>query len=210
MDAGLTDAGLTMDAIDAMEFFRRSAGQWQSQRTTHHLPFRRAESGSSSIRVQPLEADDPQIIEICKMHDFDPARAIGGAHVTWNGSMDWDKEDEDHEGSTVFALVPDADNPRAGSLLRERGYAEITPVVGRYLMDEENGLVLTTEYETMSSVERFWFMGPNLRLRSSTVKRFGGLSTSSFCAETRVLPQAAAPDSEKSWEETALYSSLGW
>ncbi len=196
--------------MDAMEFFRRSAGQWQSQRTTHHLPFRRAESGSSSIRVKSLEADDPQIVEICKMHDFDPAKTIGGAHVTWNGSMDWDKEDEDHEGSTVFALVPDEDNPKEGSLLRERGYAEIAPVVGRYLIDEEEGLVLTTEYDTMSSTERFWFMGPNLRLRSSTVKRFGGLSTSSFCAETRVDDVSETPEAEKAWEETALYSSLGW
>ena len=196
--------------MDAMEFFRRSEGQWQSQRTTHHLPFRRAESGSSSIRVKALGADDPQVIKICEMHEFDPATTIGGAYVTWNGSMDWDKEDEDHEGSTVFALVPDEGNPSAGSLLREQGYAEITPVVGRYLIDEEDGLVLTTEYETMSSTERFWFKGPNLRLRSSTVKRFGGLSTSSFCAETRVLDEAAAPENGKSWEETALYSSLGW
>ncbi len=196
--------------MDAMEFFRRSAGQWQSQRTTHHLPFRRAESGSSSILVKALEPQDPRVIEICQMHEFDPSRAIGGAYVTWNGSMEWDKDTEDHEGSTVFALVPDEGNPREGSLLRERGYAEIAPVVGRYLLDDEDGLVLTTEYETMSSVERFWFMGPNLRLRSSTVKRFGGLSTSSFCAETRVAEANSSERTEKSWEETALYSSLGW
>jgi len=35
-----------MDSLkDAKEFFKLSSGQWKSQRTTHHLPFRRAESG---------------------------------------------------------------------------------------------------------------------------------------------------------------------
>jgi hypothetical protein len=55
-------------------------------------------------------------------------------------------------------------------------------------MDQDDGLVMFTDYETMSSVERFWFADANVRLRSSTVKRFGGFSTASFCAETRVDP----------------------
>jgi hypothetical protein len=53
-------------------------------------------------------------------------------------------------------------------------------------MDERDGLLLTTAYETMSSLERFWFPNPNLRLRTSTVE---GLSnTASFCMESRCLP----------------------
>ncbi|NEO00234.1 MAG: phycobiliprotein lyase, partial [Moorea sp. SIO3I7] len=31
--------------MDAMEFFQLSAGNWRSQRTTHHLAFRQAEKG---------------------------------------------------------------------------------------------------------------------------------------------------------------------
>lgn len=200
-----------MAILDAMEFFQRSAGRWKSQRTTHHLPFRRAESGSSAIQVETLDAADSKVIEICKMHEIDPALTIGGAHVTWNGEMEWDREgEEEHSGETVFALVPDEDNPRQGRLLRERGYAEITPVVGRFELDDEDGLVLTTDYETMSATERFWFAGPNLRLRSSTVTRFGGLSTASFCAETRLEDDEVQAEAEKSWQDTALYSSLGW
>jgi hypothetical protein len=172
---------------DAKEFFQHSAGNWRSQRTTHHLPFRRAESGGSEIYVEFLEAEDSKIIEICQIHDVDPQTAIGGAFVSWDGSMAWDKEDENHEGTTVFALIPDTADPRKGKLLRERGYAEIVPVAGEYAMDEEDALVLITEYETMSIIERFWFVNPNLRLRSSTVKRFGGFNTATFCAEARVL-----------------------
>ncbi len=193
---------------DAKEFFQQSAGQWRSQRTTHHLPFRRAESGGSDINVEFLDADDRKIAAICQMHDEDPKRAIGGAFVSWDGSMAWDKENEDHKGTTVFALIPDPDNSRKGKLLRERGYAEIVPVAGKYHMDEEDGLVLITEYETMSIIERFWFVNPDLRLRSSTVKRFGGFNTATFCAESRVTTEGATPKSENS--NTEAFAISGW
>ena len=191
---------MTMNSIkDAKEFFQQSAGKWRSQRTTHHLPFRRAESGGSDIDVQFLDANDQKIAAICEMHDVDPQTAIGGAFVSWDGSMAWDKDNEDHKGTTVFALIPEADNPRKGKLLRERGYAEIVPVAGEYHMDEEDGLILITEYETMSIIERFWFVSPDLRLRSSTVKRFGGFNTATFCAESRMKetdePELAAENS---------------
>lgn len=190
-----------------MEFFRQSAGQWRSQRTTHHLAFRRAENGDSSISVEALEKDDPRVIEICTMHEVDPATAIGGAYVSWQGSMEWDREAEGHSGTTVFALVPDDASGRSGQLLRERGYAEIVPVIGRFELDENDNLNLVTDYETMSAVEQFWFMGPNLRLRSSTMTRFGGLSTASFCAEVR---QAEGITDAEPLKAEQLYSSLGW
>lgn len=199
-----------MDRIkDAMEFFQRSAGQWRSQRTTHHLPFRRAETGGSQINVESLAADHPKIIEICQMHEVDPTLAVGGAFVSWDGSMAWDKEDENHEGTTVFALIPDPQNPRKGSLLRERGYAEIVPVAGLYEMDQEDGLVLITEYETMSIIERFWFVNPNLRLRTSTVQRFGGFNTATFCAESRVVEEIATATSATE-TKTNVYAIAGW
>ncbi|MEB3341832.1 phycobiliprotein lyase [Okeania sp.] len=196
--------------MDAMEFFRRSAGKWRSQRTTHHLAFRQAEMGSSDIQVISLDAKDEKILEICKMHEIDPSLAAGGALVTWDGSMAWDKDDENHQGSTVFAIVPDPENPRKGRMLRERGYAEIVPVVGLFEMDDEDGLNLITEYETMSSIERFWFPSPNLRMRTSAVKRFGGFNTSTFCTEVRVEESKSDSEAETSKDVTQCYSAFGW
>ncbi|NET46538.1 phycobiliprotein lyase [Okeania sp. SIO2B3] len=196
--------------MDAMEFFQKSAGKWRSQRTTHHLAFRQAEMGSSDIQVISLGPGDPKVVEICKMHEIDPSLAAGGAFVTWDGSMAWDKDDENHKGSTVFAIVPDPDNPRKGRMLRERGYAEIVPVVGRFEMDDEDGLNLITEYETMSSIERFWFANPNLRMRTSAVKRFGGFNTSTFCTEVRVEESNSDSEVETSQNTTQFYSAFGW
>lgn len=188
-----------------------SAGQWNSQRTTHHLPFRRSELGGSTIRVEALDADHPSVIEICTLHDVDPQQAVGGAFVQWQGAMAWDRDDENHEGTTVFALVPDGEKPGTGQLLRERGYAEIVPVIGSYHIDDDHGLVLTTEYETMSSIERFWFPNPDLRLRTSIVKRFGGFSTASFCAESRIMDAPAANNSEADMAELPIaLSAFGW
>jgi hypothetical protein len=210
--------------MDVTEFFQRSTGKWRSQRTTHHLAFRRSESGESEIHVEALVANNPQVIEICHLHEVDPALAIGGAFVSWQGSMGWDREEDDHSGSTVFALVPDAIGARQGTLLREKGYAEIVPVAGQYHMDDEDGLVLTTEYESMSSIERFWFVSPSLRLRTSTVKRFGGFSTATFCTEFRIADPSDAqadldgtdcstlsPDQmQNSVTSTTLFSFFGW
>lgn len=197
--------------MDVMDFFRLSAGQWHSQRTTHHLPFRRAELGDSTIFVEALEEGHPRVVEICQIHSVDPALAVGGALVTWQGSMAWDREDENHTGNTVFALVPDRHQPGTGQLLRERGYAEIVPVIGRYDIDADQALVLTTEYETMSSVERFWFAHANLRLRTSVVKRFGGFNTASFCAESRIMPVTAPATAETlDLSSPPLLSAFGW
>ena len=198
-------------SITAVEFFQRSAGKWRSQRTTHHLPFRRAETGDSDICVEALAANHPKVIEICELHEIDPTLASGGAFVNWDGSMAWDKENENHEGNTVFALVPDTENGRSGKLLRERGYAEIVPIAGHYQMDEEDGLVLITEYETMSIIERFWFASDNLRLRTSTVKRFGGFNTATFCVEVRVDEQESSSEqAEKALPTQQSYSLIGW
>ena len=125
--------------------------------------------------------------------------------------MSWDQAGEAHEGETVFGLIPTDALGRRGLLLRDHGYAETSPVAGEFCMDEGNGLILTTSYETMRSFERFWFTGPDTRLRTSTVE---GLSnTASFCMETRLnldeqTGVSASVTSEKMFG--VALSPLGW
>ena len=125
--------------------------------------------------------------------------------------MAWDKAGEAHEGESVFGLIPTDERGREGLLLRDRGYAETAPVAGHFRMDARDGLVLTTSYETMDSLERFSFAGPDVRLRSSTVE---GLSnTASFCVETRLKDEAAAAASHattEAWPGGQSLSPLGW
>ena len=178
--------------MDVIDFFELSTGKWRSQRTTHHLAFKQFETGESEIQVDVLAAGDPQVIATCQLHQVDPEQTIGGALVSWEGGMGWDKANESHEGTTIFALVPDPEHPDQGTLLRDRGYAEVAPVAGHYRMAAGSELVLITEYDIMRSVERFWFASPNLRLRTSTVQLHGGFTTATFCTELRVLDAVAA------------------
>ena len=185
---------------DALSFFQLSCGRWRSQRSSHHLLHRRAEAGGSLIVVEELLLDDPRLAAIAQLHGQDPAGLVGGCRVRWSGSMAWDKAGEDHQGESVFGLIPTDGRGRAGLLLRDRGYAETAPVAGHFRMDDRDDLLLSTGYETMSSLERFSFAGPNVRLRTSTVE---GLSnTASFCVETR-CSDGDGPD------RTALASAAG-
>lgn len=200
--------------MEAMDFFRMTEGRWLSQRTTHHLAMRRTELGQLEITASVLDAADPKVTEICQMHNVAPDRAIGGAAVSWQGSMQWDEEGQTQTGATILVLVPDGDDPNIGQLLREQGYAETAPVVGRYWVDEQDGLVLTTDYSTMSSVERFSFIDATTRIRTSTV--IGLSNTASFCFETRLdgEPEVAVKESASTLDEfvipAAQYSALGW
>ncbi len=196
-------------AIDANEFFEQCKGRWLSQRTTHHLAFRRSETGDSEIEVVSLKADDPKVVELCQFHQVEPQLAMGGAWVSWNGSMAWDRGDETHKGSTVMVLVPDDTSGRQGQLLRERGYAETAPVVGRFQLDAQDGLVLTTQYDTMTAYERFWFVSPTIRLRASTVQWFGGFSQATFCTETRIMDTKATNGASKAVENSLSRSLFG-
>ena len=193
---------------DALQFFQLSCGNWRSQRSSHHLLHRRAEAGGSFIEVVELQARDPQLIAIAQLHGQDPAALVGGCRVRWSGSMAWDKAGEAHEGESVFGLIPSDERGRQGLLLRDRGYAETAPVAGHFAMDEHNALILTTDYETMSSLERFSFAGPNVRLRTSTVE---GLSnTASFCVETRLDGSEATSPADHAHPPSAPLSPLGW
>ena len=200
-------------AIDnALSFFQLSCGRWRSQRSVHHLLHRRAEAGGSLIVVEELAANDHRLVELAALHGQDAAGLVGGCWVRWSASMAWDKAGEDHTGESVIGLIPTDAHGREGLLLRDLGYAEKAPASSRFQMDERDGLLLSTEYETMSVWERFSFAGPNVRVRSSTVE---GLSNNaSFCIETRcedssdVRPAAAAGPTNT--DAAPALSLLGW
>ena len=198
---------MTLDIPDALSFFRLSCGRWMSQRSQHHLLHRRAEAGASFIVVEELFKGDERLADIATRNGEDVSRIVGGCWVRWSGSMAWDRAGESHEDQTMFGLIPSDDAGRQGLLLRDRGYAEKAPVAGQFRMDDENGLILTTDYEMMSSLERFWFAGPNLRLRTSTVQ---GLSNNaSFCMETRQLDDELPKTSRVATTATQL-APFGW
>ncbi|MEM8677229.1 MAG: phycobiliprotein lyase [Cyanobacteria bacterium P01_G01_bin.67] len=170
------------------EFVKLSLGKWRSQRSAHHLAFHHFEEVTSQIEILPLENNDQRVIALCKTNKVDPHLVSSPFYMTWEGESDWD-EDEVLAGSTVLVPVPDLENPTRGKLLRDQGYAETVPAVGKYQLVEDGSFILNTEYERATAEEKIWFATPNLRFRVSLIKTGDGqgVTTASFSSEIRAL-----------------------
>ncbi len=183
------------------EFFELSTGKWFSHRTSNHLAFKESEASKSDIIIEKLVADHSEIIKLCEQYNVETNSANFGAKVTWNGTIG--KDTKKHTGSTVLLLIPSADNPDEGKLLREMGNAQKTLVTGTYKLGSDDALTLTTEYENMHSEERLWFASPNLRMRVGILKRSGGFSVTSFTSEIRMGGTSSAKKTNDTAANTA-------
>ncbi len=173
--------------MEITEFFELSIGRWRSQRSGHHLAFAHFEEVLSTIDIVSLSTDDPAVLEVCKLYDTDIVSITHPFRMTWEGESDWD--DKPISGSTVLVPIPDMENPSRGKLLREKGYAETIPAVGKYHLSEDGVFTLLTEYDLTAAEERIWFANPNLRFRVSMIKTSDGkgVTTASFSSEIRSL-----------------------
>jgi hypothetical protein len=170
--------------MDIVEFFELSSGKWFSQRTSHYLISRQSEVGKSDIQIDLLVKTDPALLQLCERHNLDSGLVACGVRLTWNGTMESDQKKI--TGSVVLVPIADPENPAQGKLLRDTGGTGATLLAGRYAIGSDEALTLITEDETMYSEERLWFASPNLRFRSSVLKRSSGFSEASFCSEIRL------------------------
>jgi phycoerythrin-associated linker protein len=174
--------------MNLTKFVKLSLGRWRSQRSAHHLAFAHFEAVTSTIDIVPLEAGDPEVINLCQTHKIDPQLATCPFRMTWEGESDWNEE-EVLKGTTVLVPIPEPNNPAKGQLLRDQGYAETIPSVGIYNITEDGTFILQTQYDRATAEERIWFATPNLRLRVSLIKTSDGTGvvTASFSSEIRSL-----------------------
>ena len=184
------------------EFFQLSAGKWFSHRTSQDLASKQSKNGKSDVIIEILAVDDPEVVKLCQNYKIDPSHASCGVRLTWNGTIESDKEK--HSGSTVLVTVPDEGHPGRGKLLQEIVSAEKTSISGRYQIGSDEALIITTESETMRSEERLWFASPNLRMRTNLIKRSGNFSMASYTSEIRM---GGSKPAEKASEATQSASS---
>jgi len=174
--------------VDITKFVENSLGQWRSQRSAHNLAFSYFEQVTSTIDIVPLAKDDSEVLDLCKSYEIDPQMVTNPFRMSWEGESDWE-EGETFEGTTILVPIPEPDNPQAGRLLRDQGYAETIPSIGKYHFSEDGTFVLLTAYDRATAEEKIWFVNPNLRLRVSLIKTSAGsgVLTASFSSEIRSL-----------------------
>jgi hypothetical protein len=176
--------------MDIKEFFQQNVGKWLSQRTTHQLIQNQTENAKSELILEELSANDPVVVQLCQQQGIDPKQAIGSMKTSWSGTVD--RNPKQQTGSSVWVLVPDADQPRQGQLLSQIGGKAFS---GRYLLGEDDVLTLTTDADTFQAEERIWFASPTFRMRTSVVKQGTGYSVASFSSEIRMGVSAPQPAS---------------
>ncbi|MEM9217880.1 MAG: phycobiliprotein lyase [Cyanobacteria bacterium P01_F01_bin.150] len=168
--------------MDIKGFFEQSCGKWFSQRTNQHLTYAQAEWGKSDVWIDMLTTDDPSVAQTCEKHGVDLANALFGITVKWEGFMG--KDPNKLSGQTV--LVPVAEESESkGKLLRHTTLPKSLLAIAQYTLDAEDVLTLTTEQDDVHVRERIWFASPNLRLRSSLLKRPNDVNTTTFYSEIR-------------------------
>lgn len=168
--------------MDIKGFFEQSCGKWFSQRTNQHLTYAQTEWGKSDVWIDMITADDPSVIQTCEKHDVNPANALFGVTVKWEGFMG--KEPNKLSGQTILVPVAEASESE-GKLLRQTTLPKPLLAIAQYTLDSEDVLTLVTEQNEMHVRERIWFASPNLRLRSSLLKRPNDVDTTTFYSEIR-------------------------
>lgn len=170
-----------------MDFFRKSEGIWFIQRAVHHFDAVSDESGESNLIVDVIEAQDPRIVEICQSQGVEPGKAAGAAQFSWQSNT---KEfTYDSKYAAILVDIPNNDGGRSGQLLRDRGYVENMPVVGRYGFADDGVLTIDNEYDKNQGQERCWFLSDDFRVRVSTARLANGINLMTYCSERRFVTQ---------------------
>jgi hypothetical protein len=170
-----------------MDFFRKSEGIWFIQRAVHHFDSVADESGESNLIVNVIQAQDPRIVEICQSQGVDPGKAAGGAQFSWQSNTKEFIYNSDY--AAILVDIPNDDEGRTGQLLRDRGYVENMPVVGRYGFADDGVLTIDNEYDKNQGQERCWFLSDDFRVRVSTARLANGINLMAYCSERRFVTE---------------------
>jgi hypothetical protein len=182
--------------MDIVEFFQLSSGKWFSIRTSHHLALNQSESGKSDLKSDLLDPTHTSVVDLCQQQAIAPEHVLLALETEWTGGLDSDTKKT--TGSSLLVLVAtDAANPNVGQLFQSRslitrfGTTQSPTTTAHYSLGADDVLTITTTADDAYVDERIWFASPNLRFRSSKLKRTDGFQTAAFYSEIRMGLKAA-------------------
>jgi hypothetical protein len=147
-------------------FFRDTAGEWRSERRYYTLKSGETQEVVSQIRIEFLEQDAPQLLQLAELHDLDARTPlICGTTVAWESNYVGTGK-KPVIGSTVFGV-------RGTTLFRDRGFATPKPVTAQYFFRDNRTMCLKTEYNNSSFEEELKLIGQRYRTRQTVISRAG-------------------------------------
>ncbi len=175
---GMTNA--TVESL-VVEFFKRSQGQWKSQRRYYMLnQDTDPQEVESSLEISFLERGAPELRNLADLHQLEDRDALlCGTKITWNSSYT-NKNRKASYGSTSFGIV-------GNKLYRDRGFATNKPVLAICSLTNPDILCLRTEYSGSVFEEEIRLIGHSYRTRQTIISRAGEEITIGQYLETRIL-----------------------
>jgi hypothetical protein len=167
--------------MNIFDFLGQSTGKWFSQRTSYHLSKTENwhQSDKTDLVIEPIESGDEEGRRLCLDQRLDPAAVVGGLKIQWAKTL------LKPQGTSRLLLLGD-ETAVEGQVVRAVMGPGQRPSLGRYVLNEDESLLLITETAGLYVEERMWFAAPNLRLRTSLMRSAGGFETSSFYSEIRM------------------------
>ncbi len=149
------------------EFIENSIGEWKSIRSTHTLAFQEFENTNSNLSISYLEINSREILAIKKEFKYsnNPSLAI---QISCASTSEWSLEKDPEVHQTVLVFFPEDDF--SGTILKNKGYAELIPTFSHYFIDKLDNLNIISNYNMSISEEKIWFLSENVRSRYSVVK----------------------------------------
>lgn len=171
--------------MEIVNFFEKTEGTWFSQRTTHFLPGQPSQTGQTTIHVTRLAPDDPRVTALCQQVDANPNQTRFALSIQQEeqAKTTYGSSSGKPERTTIFVGLK-ASDASIGKFVSQTDKEPTT--TGEYRFESEV-LTLISANEQLQSEERIWFTNPNLRLRTSLLKREDGFQMASFCSEVRRL-----------------------
>ncbi len=163
-----------------VEFFKRSQGQWKSQRRYYMLNQKtEPQEVESLLDVIFLEQGAPELRELAHLHRLEDEDALlCGTKVTWSSSYT-NKNRQDSQGSTSFGIL-------GNKLYRDRGFATNKPIFAICSFTNPDSLCLRTEYNGSVFEEEIRLIGQSYRTRQTIISRAGEEITIGQYLETRI------------------------
>tara|TARA_Y100001978_G_scaffold174686_1_gene166449 strand:- start:183 stop:722 length:540 start_codon:yes stop_codon:yes gene_type:complete len=168
------------------DFVDTSIGEWKSIRSTHTLAFQEFENTISSLIISYQHIESEEVLEIKKKFTFSQDHSFA-VNITWKSASEWTTDNKSKESQTILIFVPK--DEYTGTIIKDKGYAELIPSSSKYYMDESKTFNIQSEYKATISEEKIWFLAQNVRSRYSVIKNKinNGIMQTSHATEIRKL-----------------------
>ena len=172
--------------ITIKDFIDKSIGEWKSIRSTHTLAFQEFENTNSSLIISYQNIESEEVLEIKNKFKFSQNISFA-IKISWKSISEWTTENKSQESKTILIFVPK--DEFKGTLIKDKGYAELIPTTSRYYMDETKTFNIQSEYNSTISEEKIWFLSENVRSRYSVIKNKinNGILQTSHATEIRKI-----------------------